>query len=72
MSRTGFYLLFIPGLALLTIGVSFTAAAFAMTQGELQPSTRRGLLSLTVVLVVVALPFLSANGFDHLALPRGG
>jgi len=69
MSQTGFYLLFVPGLAVVAVAAGFTFAAFAMRQGEFQPATRRGLLSLVVVLVVAAVLGVMAYQLDHLNLP---
>ena len=71
MSDSGFYLLFVPGLAVATVALGFTFAAFALNQGEFQPGTRRGLLSLVVVLVLAAVLGLLAFQLDHLNLPPG-
>jgi hypothetical protein len=71
MSQGGFYLLFVPGLAVVTVAVGFTFAAFAMNQGEFQPSTRRGLVSLVVVLAIAAVLGVMAYQLDHLNLPQG-
>jgi len=49
----------------------FAAAAFAMTQGEFQPGTRRGLFSLILVLLVVVLLFLTGKSLTHITLPPG-
>jgi len=45
-------------------------AAFAMTQGEFQPATRRGLASLVVVLLVTAGTFAAALKLNHVILPH--
>ena len=37
----------------------FATAAFAMTQGEFQPATRRGLFSLIVVLLLLVVLFFT-------------
>lgn len=72
MSTEGFYLLFVPGIAVVTLAAGFTFAAFAMNQGEFQPSTRRGLFSLVMVLVAIAALSLLALHLDHLNLPGRG
>ena len=64
MDRNGFYLLFIPGLTLATIAVSFAYMAFAMTQGTFQTGTKRGLASLVLTLVVGVLLFAAAHGYQ--------
>jgi hypothetical protein len=69
MSEAGFYLLFVPGLAVATVALGFTFAAFALNQGEFQPATKRGLLSLVVVLVAAAALGVLAFHLDHLNLP---
>jgi hypothetical protein len=73
MSQEGFYLLFIPGLTVTAVAIGFTFSIFALNQGEFQPATRKGLLSLvTVVLLAVVLGLLAVR-LDHLNLPpRGG
>jgi hypothetical protein len=71
MSESGFYFLFLPGLALATVALGFTFAAFALNQGEFQLSTKRGLLSLVLVLVLVAVLGVLAFQLDHLNLPPG-
>ena len=60
-----------PGLTILAMLTGFAASAFAMTQGEFQPSTRRGLFSLVLALLVVAAFFVAGINFDHLHLPPG-
>jgi hypothetical protein len=70
VSSTAFYLVFVPGLTLAVVALSFAVAAFAFTQGPFQPTTRRGLLSLSVVLVVVAGLFMLALRLDHPMIPR--
>jgi multisubunit Na+/H+ antiporter MnhB subunit len=72
VNPTAFYLLFIPGVALTVIAGSFVLMAFAMTQGEFEPETRRGLVSLTVVLILAVLLFVLAKALDHPGLPHGG
>jgi hypothetical protein len=42
-----------------------------MTQGEFQPSTRRGLFSLTMALVVLGVLLYSGRTLVHLHLPPG-
>ena len=69
MSQSGFYLLFIPGLAVATVAVGFNFVAFSMNQGEFQPSTRRGLVSLALVLLLAAVIGVMAYHLDHLNLP---
>jgi hypothetical protein len=71
MSESGFYLLFVPGLAVATIALGFTFAAFALNQGEFQPATKRGLVSLVVVLMLAAVLGVLAFHLDHLTLPPG-
>jgi hypothetical protein len=71
MDQTGFYLLFIPGLMLATLAVSFAFAAFAFTQGPFQRETKRGLISLTVVIALAAALFALAFNVDHPGLPGG-
>jgi prepilin signal peptidase PulO-like enzyme (type II secretory pathway) len=65
----GLFFILIPGLALVVLGGAVALMAFAMTQGALQPATRRGLLSLTAVVVVVGLLVLAAINLDHPHLP---
>ena len=54
MDRTGFSLLFVPGLTVGAIAVAFAFAFFAMRQGPIQRATKRGLFSLVTVLVLGA------------------
>ncbi|MGI8610468.1 MAG: hypothetical protein ACR2MY_14800 [Candidatus Dormibacteria bacterium] len=49
----------------------FAASAYAMTQGEFQPATRRGLVSLALALAVLAVLLVSGWQLDHLHLPPG-
>ena len=49
----------------------FAAAAFAMTQGEFQPGTKRGLFSLILALLVLVLLFLTGREWTHITLPPG-
>ena len=70
MNQTDFYLVFVPGLTLTVVALSFAFAAFAFTQGPFQPSTRKGLLSLTLVLLLVVGVFFLAFKLDHPVLPR--
>jgi hypothetical protein len=70
VDRQEFYLLFIPGLTItaFAIGVAFSALAFI--QGPYRSETRRGFISMTVViLIVVGLGILAFN-LDHPALPK--
>jgi hypothetical protein len=58
----------------LTLGavvLGFAAAAFAMTQGEFQPSTRSGLVSLVAALIVLAVLLFSGITWDHIRMPPG-
>jgi hypothetical protein len=71
-SQTGFYLLFIPGLAVVTVAIGFIFSAFAFNQGEFQPGTKRGLLSLVVVVLFISILGVLAFQMDHLDLPRPG
>ena len=71
MSQEGFYLLFIPGLAVTVVVVGFTLSVFAFNQGEFQPATRKGLLSLVIVLLLAAGLGVLALRLDHLNLPPG-
>jgi len=68
LDRTSFFLLFIPGIALVTIGVGFVASAFALTQGAFQPATKRGLASLLVVLIILVCLYVAALNLDHVAV----
>jgi len=72
MSGDGYYLLFIPGLAIVTVAVGFVFSAFAFNQGEFQPGTKRGLFSLVVVLLLIAVLGVVAFHTDQLNLPRPG
>jgi hypothetical protein len=72
MSQTGYYLLFLPGLAVVTVAVGFVFSAFAFNQGEFQPGTKRGLFSLVVVVIFVSILGALAFQMDHLNLPRPG
>jgi hypothetical protein len=72
MSQTGYYLLFIPGLAVVTVAVGFVVSAFAFNQGEFQAATKRGLFSLVVVVLALTVMALLAFQLDHLNLPRPG
>jgi hypothetical protein len=49
----------------------FAAAVFAMTQGEFQPGTRRGLFSLLVVSGLLVLMFVTGRSWTHIHLPPG-
>jgi hypothetical protein len=53
------------------VAVGFLSTAFAMTQGEFQPGTRRGLASLIAALLLLAALFLSGISFTHINLPPG-
>ncbi len=72
MSGDGYYLLFIPGLAVVTIAIGFVFSAFAFNQGEFQPGTRKGLFSLVVVVLLITVLGVLAFHADHLNLPRSG
>jgi hypothetical protein len=72
MSGDGYYLLFIPGLAIVTVAAGFVFSAFAFNQGEFQPGTKRGLFSLVVVVLFVTILGVVAFQLDHLNLPRPG
>lgn len=69
MDRDLFFLLFVPGMTITAVAISFALSAFAMTQGPFQPQTKRGLLSLVGVLVVGAALFVVAFRLDHPTLP---
>jgi hypothetical protein len=71
MSAEGFYLLFIPGLTVTAVVIGFTLSVFAFNQGEFQPATRKGLLSLVVVLLLAVVLGVIAVRLDHLNLPPG-
>lgn len=49
--------------------MGFAVSAFAMTQGEFQPGTRRGLFSLVLALAVLAILVFSGVKMTHLTLP---
>ena len=53
------------------MGLGFGAATFAMTQGEFQRTTRQGLVSLVMVLLVLAVLLYSGSTLVHLHLPPG-
>jgi hypothetical protein len=72
MSGDGYYLLFIPGLAIVSVAAGFVFSAFAFNQGEFQPGTKRGLFSLVVVVLFVTILGVVAFQLDHLNLPRPG
>jgi hypothetical protein len=72
MSQTGFYLLFIPGLTIVSASLGTLVAIFAFNQGEFQAATKKGLFSLVVVVLLLAVLGLLAFNFDHLNLPRPG
>jgi hypothetical protein len=72
VSQTGYYLLFIPGLAVVAVAVGFVFSAFAFNQGEFQPGTKRGLFSLVVVVLFITILGVLAFRMDHLSLPRPG
>jgi len=65
----GLYFLLIPGLALVVVAGAFALSAFAVAQGPFQQATRRGLFSLFVAIVVLALLFWSALRLDQISLP---
>jgi len=69
MSQEGFYLLFIPGLTVTAVVIGFTFSVFALNQGEFQPATRKGLLSLVLVLLLAVVLGVLAVRLDHLNLP---
>jgi hypothetical protein len=70
VGRTEFYLFFIPVLTVATVGVSFLMISFAMTQGAFQVTTKRGLLSLSLVLVLIAAVYVSAQAYKPLVPTR--
>ena len=70
MDRQGFYLLFIPGLTLLAFGVGIGFSVLAFTQGPFRSETKRGLISMTVVALVVVVLGILAYNLDHSALPK--
>jgi hypothetical protein len=72
MSQTGFYLLFIPGLTILSVSAGFVVSVFAFNQGEFQPGTKRGLVTLVAVVVFITVLTVLAFQLDHLNLPRPG
>jgi hypothetical protein len=72
MSGDGFYLLFIPGLTIVSASLGVLVSIFAFNQGEFQPGTKRGLFSLVVVLAFIAVLGVVAYQLDHLNLPRPG
>jgi hypothetical protein len=72
LDRNLFYLLFIPGLALVVLGIGFGFTALAYTQGPFQSTTKRGLLSMTAVVVIAVALAALAFKIDHPALPRPG
>ena len=49
----------------------FATAAFAMTQGEFQPGTKRGLFTLIVILLLLTVMILSGRTLTHIHLPPG-
>ncbi|MFN2465371.1 MAG: hypothetical protein ABR598_03795 [Candidatus Dormibacteria bacterium] len=49
--------------------VAFGLSAWAMTQGEFQPGTRRGLFSLVLVVLLLAGVIVSSTRLTHLNLP---
>ncbi len=51
------------------MAVGFSLTAFAMTQGDFQTGTRRGLFSLLLALLVLAALVLSGMKLTHLHLP---
>jgi hypothetical protein len=67
-----FFLVFIPGftIAAFAIGLGFSVLAF--TQGPFQPATKRGLVTLTVVVVLAVALGVLAFRIDHPALPHPG
>ena len=69
MTQTAFYLIFVVGLTLVVVFGGFVFAAFAMSQGEFQPETRRGLASLVGVLALTGLVLLAALKLNHIKLP---
>lgn len=68
MDSQTFYLLFIPGLTLASFGIGTLLFSLAYTQGAFQPETKRGLVSLTVVLVLAVALGILAFKIDHPAL----
>lgn len=67
-----FYLVFIPGFTLIAFGVGVALSVLAYRQGAFQPETKRGLVSLAVVLVLAVALGVLAFRIDHPALPTGG
>ena len=53
------------------MAIGFAASAFALTQGEFQPATRSGLVSLVIALILLAVLLFSGLTWDHLHLPAG-
>jgi hypothetical protein len=71
LDRNGFYLLFVPALTVAAMLTGFLMAAFAMTQGEFRNATKRGLVSLAIMLVAITGLFLSARRYPP-ELPNSG
>jgi hypothetical protein len=70
VDRQGFYLLFIPGLAILAFAIGVGFSVLAYVQGPFKSETKRGLISMTLVtLVAIGLGLLAYN-LDHPALPK--
>ncbi|MFY9614722.1 MAG: hypothetical protein WAT58_04920 [Candidatus Dormiibacterota bacterium] len=72
MDRQTFYLLFVPLLAVVALGVGVGFSVLAFTQGAFQPETKRGLVSLVVVVVLAVALGVLAFKIDHPALPVAG
>ena len=53
------------------MALGFAATVFATTQGEFQPETRSGLVSLVLALVFLAILLYSGITWDHIHLPPG-
>lgn len=71
MDQTGFFLLFVPGLTVAATLTGFTMSAFAMTQGEFRQATRRGLVSLVIILLAIACLLVSSRNHPP-ELPSAG
>ncbi|MDQ6919952.1 MAG: hypothetical protein M3Z98_11395 [Candidatus Dormibacteraeota bacterium] len=65
MDQQTFYLLFVPGLAVAALGIGVLFSVLAYTQGALQPETKAGLISLTVVVLLAVALGVLAFKIDH-------
>ena len=72
MDSNLFFLVFIPGLTIAAFAIGLGFSALAFTQGAFRPATKRGLVTLTVVIALAVALGVLAFQIDHPVLPHPG